>query len=515
MKIISRLIYFACVSLASLTMASCSDVDDEITEIVFGRNFSPTNLGASVRNRTNVYLTWDLRDSDTGYEIEVYEDDSLTFAGSPVQTISISKDDVPYTVTGLIGETAYSFRVRAITENDESRTSKWSGVYAKTGAEQIATGYSAEARSVTLTWKAGESADFIQIGSITHNLTASEIAEGSAKIDGLTPNTEYEAVMKRGDKTRASWTFTTDFDLGDAHRVHEGDDLAAIVAAAADGDSIAVFEGTYVIEGETGVGSLAIDKSLKFFAATSNDHPVINARFSISNNASLEIVNISLTGKNTDGGQAFTFEEDGNYDHLTLTGCSISDYTKGFYYLAVSANQIVNDVTIYNCIVSDIECNGGDFFDARSGQVKKLTVTNSTFDNNCKEREFVRDNKKNGAEVKIDHCTFYNCLSSKSDSKFFFNVQSSDGSIAFTNNLIVGMGQTWGKWNKTVPSFKGNNYFDSPQLQTATQTMGLSKYYDDSATTVDPAFKDAENGDFTITSDLKFTGVGAPRWCTE
>jgi hypothetical protein len=38
--------------LAVLALASCSDPGDEITSIVYGRNFSPTSFEANVRNRT-------------------------------------------------------------------------------------------------------------------------------------------------------------------------------------------------------------------------------------------------------------------------------------------------------------------------------------------------------------------------------------------------------------------------------------------------------------------------------
>ena len=124
--------------LATLAIASCSQPGDEITSITYSRNFSPTSLEAKVRNRTNVELNWNIAQGVTLYNIEVYANDKLTFAGSPMKTLSVNPDEVPVTITGLDGETDYSFRVQA-TDGNTSRDSKWSTAWVKTDAEQIFT----------------------------------------------------------------------------------------------------------------------------------------------------------------------------------------------------------------------------------------------------------------------------------------------------------------------------------------------------------------------------------------
>jgi hypothetical protein len=170
--------------LATLALASCGDVADEITSIIYGRNFSPTNLEARVVNRTNVRLTWTPVEGATSYNIEVFANDSLSFQGTPEKTITgITNAQIPYTVTGLYGQTQYSFRVQAVTEGDQSRDSKWSGAYAKTESEQILFNVADDditANSVTLRWPAGEEADLITLnpGGITHTVTAAEVAAG-------------------------------------------------------------------------------------------------------------------------------------------------------------------------------------------------------------------------------------------------------------------------------------------------------------------------------------------------
>ena len=185
-------IYFKSIvfGLATVALASCSDVADEITSIVYNRNFSPTSVEAKVRNRTNIELSWNLGDGVTNYNVEVYANDSLTFAGSPVKSFSVSPDEVPVLIKGLEGETQYSFRVQA-TDGNSSRDSKWSSAYAKTEAEQIFKNVAEEdikGSSVTLRWTAGEQAATIVLtpGDIVYNVTADDIAAGAATVTGLT-----------------------------------------------------------------------------------------------------------------------------------------------------------------------------------------------------------------------------------------------------------------------------------------------------------------------------------------
>ncbi len=183
----------------TLALTSCGDVMDEITSLVLDRNLSPINLEARVQDRTNVKLSWTAVNGATGYIIEQYDNDSLSFDGKTASaTYTISADEVPYTITGLEGETDYSFRVMSVTAGDESRNSKWSEVYAKTGTEQIiyALGENdVKARAVTIKWPAGQSAEHIVVtdaaGNIVvdHAITAEEIAAGEATITGLTPET--------------------------------------------------------------------------------------------------------------------------------------------------------------------------------------------------------------------------------------------------------------------------------------------------------------------------------------
>ena len=288
--------------------ASCSDPMDEITNVSYNRNFSPTELEARIVNKTNVRLNWNLSAGATNYDVEVYHD-SLQFAGSPVKTMTVTSDELPYTITGLEGEEGYSIRVRALTNGNENRTSKWSSIFVTTDREQIFDAVNEATdltpTSVTLRWPAGESADYITItpGDIRHNLTAAEIAAGAATIEGLTDDTEYKAVMTRGTKTRGTVTFATPLDLGGATPIEAGTDLATAIAAAEDGAILALMPGTYVVKPDAEAtyeyGSLTISKNLTIRSAKSSDRAVICGRFQIEAGASMSISLLSTARRPT------------------------------------------------------------------------------------------------------------------------------------------------------------------------------------------------------------------------
>jgi hypothetical protein len=118
-----------------LGVSSCKEnLLQEITELNLNRALSPTELIAQVVNRTGVRLNWKKVDNAQSYTAEIF--DNADFSGSAVKIVDgITTDQLPYTVSGLEGETTYSVRVKAIGEGiDES---KWTSATFTTDAEQI------------------------------------------------------------------------------------------------------------------------------------------------------------------------------------------------------------------------------------------------------------------------------------------------------------------------------------------------------------------------------------------
>ena len=85
--------------LGLLTLASCDDPMDEITSIVYDRVFAPVDLKASGLTQTSANLNWMASEGVSGYNIEVFADDSLEFEGTADMTFTATTNS--YTVTGL------------------------------------------------------------------------------------------------------------------------------------------------------------------------------------------------------------------------------------------------------------------------------------------------------------------------------------------------------------------------------------------------------------------------------
>ena len=517
-----RKIYFKSIvlGLATVALASCSDVADEITSIVYNRNFSPTSVEAKVRNRTNIELSWNLGDGVTNYNVEVYANDSLTFAGSPVQSFSVAPDEVPVLIKGLEGETHYSFRVQA-TDGNASRDSKWSTAYAKTEAEQIFKNVAEEdikGTSVTLRWTAGEKAATIVLtpGDIVYNVTDDDIAAGAATVTGLTPETEYTALLKSATgKTRGTITFKTGIDLADTDiLVKAGDDIAAAIKDAPEGYRLIVEPGEYGIATEEAAfgGSITISKQLTIKGLRQNEHPVIKGRFKVE--APFAVDQVTLDGTGTDGGQCFDFTAEGEVESLTVTNSEVKNYTKGFFY--INKAVLVNTITIDGNIISNIECDGGDLFDCRKGGYNKFDLKNNTIYNSAKGRDFVRmdDASKSIAAtpvITIDHNTIVGACNDAA--KRILYVRFAGNTINFTNNIVASsVGNFSNQKNTAEPTFSNNIYFEADGFVTAGANAN-ALFVDAAGTILDPQFKDAANGDFTIGNDnVKDKKAGDPRW---
>jgi len=513
--------------LAALALTACGEPADELTSASYPRNFSPTSFEAKVRNRTNVELSWNKGDGVTNYNVEVYENDSLTFAGSPIRTYTVTPDQVPFTVEYLNGETKYSFRVQAITEGDAARDSKWSSAYAKTDAEQIFYTVAEEdiqPTAVTLRWPAGQEAATITLnpGNIVYQVTAADVAAGAATITGLMPETNYTAVLARDNgRTRGTVKFITGVVLEETDiLVKSGSNLAKIIADAPDGYRLVIEPGTYPLaDSEKASGAtIKISKSIALKGLRPNDHPVIMGRFQVEN--SLALSQVTLDGEGTDGGQAFDYTAEGAIAALDIANCEIRNYTKGFFY--INKAVVINSISIDNCIISNIECSGGDLFDSRAGGYNEFYLTNSTIYNSAKSRDVFRmdDASKNvtaSPYICVDHCTFSQVGSGNANYRFFYT-RFAGNKIVFTNNIVADFNNKRGFANQKStdqdPTLDNNVYFNTKNLISADDTADATiSWFDSKGTVLDPKFADAANGNFTIGNDnVKDTGAGDPRW---
>lgn len=511
--------------LIALTTA-CDDQSTEITSINYERLFSPLNLEARVINKTNVRLNWTNTKGATSYNVEIYANDNLAFTGTPVKTIEgVTAESLPYTIEGLEGETQYSIRVQAVGENVES--SKWSTASVETDTEQIFKSVAEEelaATSVTLHWTAGETATEIVLtpGDIKHTVTADEIAAGAATITGLGSETEYTAKLMNGTKTRGTIKFTTLVDLGDAQPAYPGDDLAAIIAATEPNGTIVLLakdgnnEFTFTDEaGEPTTLELELTKDITIKGLYPNNRPTASIKFVMNGCNNLKIENINLKGT----GNVITVLDSKGGD-VSITNCDVTEFGTFLIETAETQTGTINTFTVDNCIFHDM-AGGKRFVDYQKKKsfIAELTLKNSTFYKCCSSSDFLRFDRHStkGNVVNMTNCTLYGI---EATSKGLLYIRSNKaGSKEFTANIskciFANMGEKvfFSQDTKTDNLiFTSNYYFDAPSLL-AIPEGGAGKVVDTNGTTLDPGFKDAANGDFTVSNeDIIFYKIGDPRW---
>ncbi|MDH6307952.1 hypothetical protein M2451_002471 [Dysgonomonas sp. PFB1-18] len=511
-NIFKKITYILTLSVALFTTGCGDDIDDEITSLDTSRLFSPTEVEALVINRTEVQVTWDAVSKAESYTIEVYDNANEDYSGTPMRQISgINFNELPYIITGFDGETTYSLRVQAISEDVPE--SKWTSTTFKTATEQIFSpvdiANDLAATWVTLRWIAGETATEIVFtpGDIIYTVTAADIAAGAATITGLTPETKYEAVLKNGTKTRGTASFETPLDLDGAIQVFPEDDLAALIVAAAGGEVFALMPGTYAI------GKIAITKNISIKAAKPADKPIVNALISLEDGISFELKDVILdgtdaveTGKKAD--QAIQFNTaDVSYGNINIEGCEIRNYLKGLLYFNVKG--MAESITINNCVIHDIECNGGDLFDCRLGTAKQINFTNNTVYNSAAARDVFRiDNDNSSAftsapKLLVDHNTFIGVANDSKRRILYLRWVGNE--ITFANNIIANSPNgTFKHSSSNIIGSSNNNFYDADTMAGADTG---------SPTSLDPGFANPAGADFTVSNPTLISkGLGDPRW---
>lgn len=513
------IIFLAAFLLGSPVFTSCEDID-EVSELNLDRILSPVNLSIKISNKTNAILTWDLSNKADQYVIELYTGKTIEEGVTPTKTYTIDSDEVPYTISGLFGETDYTVRIKGILSDGSKGDSKWSSRTFKTDAEQIfyeVANEDIEATQVTLRWPAGQFAQTIVVtpGDITHTVTAEEIAAGAALITGLNSETTYTAKLMNDGKTRGTATFKTAIDFEGKIPVYEGEDLVAALDAADDGANLVLVSGSFEL------GSYELKKSVTINGFDKGNMPTIYGRLLPAAGASsITLNNVIFRGDALSGAvdNFIELKADANISTLTVSGCEIRNYTKHIIYSNVVAT--LTTVLFENNWVDNFIGNGGDGFDIRKGTLGTLTIQNSTFSNGG--RTFIRCNLTS-ATINVTNCTFYKvCIvdDSGNNSGLFLmdKVSASSGNLTvqkcvFSNIGVAALGY-WAKAGKmkATTSYDKNFYYSSPNLWDVT-----NGFYKDpsacSATEVNPKFANPDSGDFTVGSDdIKDAQAGDPRW---
>ena len=499
-----------------LNFSSCSEnLLEEITELNLDRALSPTDLTAQVVDRTNVRLNWKKVSNADSYVIEIF--DNAEFSGTAAKSIEgVTYEELPYTVEGLFGETLFSVRVGAVGEN--LKNSKWITTTFETGIEQIFNEFDPETlteESATLHWPAGEVATGVVLmpGEIQHVVTSADVAAGATTITGLSSDVTYTATLMNGNKRRGELTFTTLLGGEGVTKVTANDNLATMIAAAADGAVFAIEPGTYVINDK-----IEINKNISVRGYKPHKKPVIQgAIFRVTKNAALTLRDLSLDGTGGGSDQTVVYNEDldNPYGAFLMQNCEVKNYVKGIFYVNKKAR--IPSVTFTNNLIHDIECNEGDFIDFRKGIADEFTFVDNTVYNSAAARDLFRMDAGGSdnfgsmeSKITITQNTFYNTINN--NGKRYLYIRLANNSISFTKNLIVASEGYYANQSATnITELSGNNYHNAPNFTASS----VSNAQNDTGnyTSLNPEFTDPENGDFTVNNlDLKLNGIGAARW---
>ena len=167
------------------------------------------------------------------------------------------------------------------------------------------------------------------------------------------------------------------------------DSLQLAVAYAPSNTTIKLSAGNYYINYPTldYYGGLSIQKDLTI-EGEGMGVTTIHGRFDMQNGAGLTLKNLTLDGENTNQTQPIIYRDDVAYSDLVILDCEIKSYQKGFLYVNVASE--INNITINNCLIHDIE-GLQDFFDCRQGYYANFVLMNSTIYNCCTNgRDFFR-----------------------------------------------------------------------------------------------------------------------------
>lgn len=490
--------------------------DDLIEELNVSREFAPVGLSAIVRNQTTVELNWTVRDGVEKYLVEFSADDP-NFT-TIFKSVEVSVEELPVQVK-LEGLTEYSIRVKAMSSSG-LEDSKWAIGTATTLSEQLmlaSINGDVAFSEALFRWEAGINVTtlVLQPGDITHTISAAEKSVGIATVTGLNSLTDYEVTLFNNDKPRGFISIKTEVDPASGTLVKASEDILTMILNASSGSVLILEPGDYT----TQIGTANLDKSITVRGLLSYDKPKLNINFQLNDGATdVSLINIEFDGKTTVQ-DVVRYTSEGNYNSLLVSGCVIKDFDRSFI-AGNKTDAIVQNVTVEDCIVTNVLTNGGDFIDFRNSDVLNLNVKTSTFNNCAPERDFIRlddagtlasKEPRNICNVNIDSCTIYAC--SNKNSKRILYVRFEDNEIEVHNTLITDTDvEGFSDQSRTDEDivFSNNNYFNAPSLFDSSVPR-----YDNSGTysELDPGFADAISGDFTISNQtLKDKKVGDPRW---
>ncbi len=509
-------------------IASCDSYNEAVlTDIGNTREFSPVGVTAKVRNQTEVELNWEVSEKIDHYVVEFSANDPEF--KTIFKTLEVNAAELPIKLK-LEGETVYSIRVKGISATGLD-DSNWFITTATTLSEQLFLPVQPGdilGKQITLRWVPNSSVTKLVLTpantakpTVTHNITAEEIASGVATISELSSMSKYTVDLFNNTSRRGKQEITTAVDLSDGIEVNPSDNLNDVVANASEGALLILKPGDY----RTFTNSeIVLTKEVTIIGLYDFDMPKLHVKFTVNPNINVSLINLDLEASALTNPSVVTVSSTaGSYKSILVQGCNIHDFTRSLIAGGNVNGNIVDSVTIDNCIVTNVNTNAGaDFIDFRLTYVKDIIVKNSTFNSCSASRDFIRadagsssSGAGNKTNVVLQNCTLNNvsnsAVVSPTAGKRILYLRFDSNSSTVSNNLITNTAALYSNQPTTVaPVYNKNYYFNAPGFKDSAIVNNL---VDAAGVVVDPQYVNAPSGDFTVKNQaLIDNNIGDPRW---
>ncbi len=519
--------------------ASCSDQFEEVTDISLTRCLQPLNLSAKVSQGQNVTFGWDVSKDAESYLLEIYSDEAMT---EPVFTEEIDPANVPVTKC-LDVDMEYWFRVQS--RNSRKDESKWA-VYAKSiktfavKSNLYMELAGRDANSISLAWTPDPEVDRIEYcvngaeETQIYELSAEDIAAGTARITDLTPSTEYDLVLYFSSANRGevvAWT------MPDPNGLTVVTTSAALAQGIADGANMLLkMEGSpYTIGADLAKG-LDASKGFKIYGEGSPDGamPVIFGCLNITDSfdgGDIYIEGVVCNGSEQTCGFLIQHKEGSAADGIAVNSivyknCEICAYSKGLLYEWGKTLKI-GELRFDSCYIHDVNADGtvgGDGIDLRqASEIAKLSIVNNTIANGF--RTFLRiDANPVIGDVVFENNTLMNLsFVDNTNNGGIIAFQTTPASFSFKKNLFLNMPE------KSTLTRENTKYKDGDNLNLAASDnwfWNCNETFFNSLFSIgqaggktllaDPCYN-AKAGQFNIlgNSEIAGAGIGASKWWVE
>lgn len=529
-------IFFAAILLtAGFGLSSCKDELQEIKTLQTQAVFSPVDLDVSIVNVTQAKLNWKQIGKAENYTIEFFDNADLNFSGEPYKVVEgVRFVELPITIEGFEGNTTYSVRVKAEAEGLED--SKYVSKTFKTGVEQLFLPiYSSQITETTalFKWKVTNGITKIVLTPVAGGAAVNVPIDGTASAagqilaTGLTPNTNYEAKIYSGTVSRGKLAFTTDGTV----TANPGDDLNAIIAAAANNAVIALNPGTYDLA-SGGVNTEIVGKSITLKSASGNysDTKINFKQFNIKGSgAGVKFVGLELDGT-TVADYFINFvgagsdAEAATFKSIVIEDCKVHA-TKN---CLIRANRGGNgahkmdDIRVENSILYDNGVSSYSYFMLDKAEFKTLSITNSTIYNSARQLISWATNfsASQAPVITIDHITL-NGFGSGSRNNIILDANGNSVDFTMQNSIVANTPKDGTVGTSAIRGagtlkFNNNNYFNLNTGDGNTISIGSVTLADNKTVDLGWAIT-TSNFALPANSELRTAGtqadpIGDPRW---